>query len=137
METQATAQDLILLKAEDGRRYEMGGMTAIFKADEAETDSRYSVSEWLLEPGFEGSGPHSHEANDELYFVVDGTPEILVGEVWHSVQKGTFIRVPCTVNHDFRNLTSSSARLLNVFIPGGFERKMPAIVAWFAENPTA
>lgn len=29
----------------EGRIYRMGTMTAVFKADEAETDSRYSVSE--------------------------------------------------------------------------------------------
>ena len=38
------------------------------------------------------------------------------------------------ITHDFRNTTDEDAGLLNFFTPGGFERKMPAIVKWFAEN---
>ena len=36
--------------------------------------------------------------------------------------------------HDFENRTDARAGLFNVFIPGGFEPKMPMIVKWFAEN---
>ena len=68
MNADARLNDLILLNADEGRRYEMGGMTAIFKADEAETDSGYAVSEWVLEAGFDGGGPHRHAANDEIFF---------------------------------------------------------------------
>jgi hypothetical protein len=31
-------------------------------------------------------------------------------------------------------MTDKEAGLLNFFIPGGFEREMPAIVKWFAKN---
>ena len=131
MDLCATTRDLILLKAGEGRRYELGGMAAIFKADEAETNAAYSVSEWVLEPGFEGPGAHSHTSNDELFFVVDGEPDILIDTVWRTVPPGTFIRIPGDVNHDFRNRSRERARLLNIFIPGGFEHHMPAIVSWF------
>jgi hypothetical protein len=33
--------------------------------------------------------------------------------------------------HDFENRTALPAGVLNVFIPGGFESKMPAIVEWY------
>lgn len=42
---------IITLPPGGGRRYEMGKLTALFKADEADTDAKYSVSEWVLEPG--------------------------------------------------------------------------------------
>ena len=126
----------IMLGADEGRENRMGALTAIFKADEAETDARYSVSEWIVEPGFDGVGSHSHEANAEIFYVVDGEPEILIGETWHKAAGGTFIHIPATTTHDFRNRGVSVARLLNVFIPGGFERQMPSIVSWFNErNP--
>jgi hypothetical protein len=38
-------------------------MHAVFKADGAETEDRYCVSEWWLEAGDSGPGPHSHEDN--------------------------------------------------------------------------
>ncbi len=58
----------------------MGLLQARFKADEAEAGARYSVSEWTVHPGFEDVGPHLHEANDELFLVLSGTSELLVGD---------------------------------------------------------
>lgn len=131
MDAVQKAEGVILLAGDEGRSYAMGNLTAIFKADEAETGCRYSASEWILDPGFEGVGPHSHEANDELFYVLDGEPEILIGKSWTKVATGTFIRVPAETMHDFRNRRPFRARLLNIFIPGGFERQMPGIVSWF------
>lgn len=47
----------IVLAPGAGRAYPMGRIAAVFKADEAETASRYSVSEWWLEPRTQGPGP--------------------------------------------------------------------------------
>jgi Mannose-6-phosphate isomerase len=127
----------IVLPPEGGRGYAMGRLSARFKADEAETHAGYSVSEWLLEPGQPGVGAHSHDANDEIFYVLEGEAEILVGDTWHASPRDTFVRVPAGVTHDFRNRSNARARILNVFIPGGFERQMPAIVEWFAANGEA
>ena len=124
----------IILEKDEGRSYALGTMTAIFKADEDETESGYSVSEWWLEPGTEGVGAHSHEENDEIFYVLEGRPSLLIGDEWVTLERGAFARIPATVTHDFRNLTDQRAGLLNVFIPGGFERNMPSIVKWFEEN---
>lgn len=126
----------IILEPSGGRAYAMGGLSARFMADEVETGCRYSVSEWIMEPGEEGVGAHHHEANDEIFYVLEGAPEILVGTEWHRCQCETFVRIPAGVTHDFRNLGGRRARLLNVFIPGGFERMMPEIVDWFARRDT-
>lgn len=128
------AEAVMSLPAGGGRRYEMGKLTALFKADEAETRAAYSVSEWILEPDQPGVGAHSHEANDEIFLVLEGTPELLAGETWTEHGPGAFVRIPAGVTHDFRNRSGAVARLFNVFIPGGFERDMPKIVEWFAAN---
>jgi quercetin dioxygenase-like cupin family protein len=133
MET-LSERDVLVLAAGEGRAYDMGAMRAVFKADEAETAERYSVSEWWLEPGCSGPGAHSHEANDELFYGLKGTAEILTGQTWVEVAAGAFVRIPAGVTHDFRNRTGEPAGLLNVFLPGGFERHMPKIVEWFAEH---
>jgi quercetin dioxygenase-like cupin family protein len=130
-------QDVILLKPGQGRSYALGDMRAVFKADEAETGARYSISEWWLEPGCAGPGAHSHEANDEIFYVLAGEPSILTGDHWNILTVGSFIRIPAGVVHDFRNNGEVIAGLLNVFTPGGFERNMPEIVAWFEQNPPA
>ncbi|MGH7451273.1 MAG: cupin domain-containing protein [bacterium] len=126
----------IILFPEKGRRYACGPMTAVFKADDIETGDRYSVSEWTVAPHSPGSGPHSHESNEELFLVTDGTMAIRVGDQWIDAPRGTFVRIPAGVVHDFENRTDHAATLFNVFLPGGFEPMMPAIVSWFAEKGT-
>jgi hypothetical protein len=48
--------DTLILQAGQGRVYNCGTMTAIFKADENETAEKYSISEWWLEPNSDGPG---------------------------------------------------------------------------------
>lgn len=124
----------IVLPPAGGRTYEMGPMTAVFKADEDETRQRYSVSEWWLEPHSDGPGAHQHEANDEVFYSIAGSPSVLVGDTWHDAPVGTFFMIPAGTMHDFANRTGERAALLNFWIPGGFERNMPAIVEWFRKN---
>lgn len=125
---------VIKLAAGTGRIYAMPGMRAIFKADEMETQSTYSVSEWWLDARQTGSGAHSHEANDEVFYGIGGVMAVRAGEEWHNIAPGDFLRIPAGTIHDFENRTDARAGLLNFFIPGGFERNMPAIVDWFKEN---
>ncbi len=127
--------DALLLTEGQGRTYNCGKMTAVFKADENETANKYSVSEWWLEPNSDGPGAHSHEDNDEIFYGLEGTTSFLVGDQWVDVEKGTFLRIPAKTIHDFANKTDRKAGVLNFFIPGGFERNMPEIVKWFKENP--
>lgn len=35
------------------------------------------------------------------------------------------------MTHDFLNRTGERAGVLNVFMPGGFEERMPEIVGWY------
>ena len=128
------AGDVLVLHKGEGRRYGLGRLEAVFKADEGETAERYSISEWWMEAGCEGVGAHSHEANDEVFYVLEGTPSLLLGESWHTLSPGAFVRIPAGVTHDFRNESRERAGLLNFFIPGGFERNMPSIVDWFASQ---
>ena len=125
---------VILIPPDGGRHYACGPMHSVFLADGAETGNRYSVSIWRVEPGQPGPGAHAHEANEELFYVIEGTMTFLVGDRHVDAAAGTFLRIPAGVTHDFENRTAAAARALNVFIPGGFEVHMPEIVAWYAEQ---
>lgn len=126
--------DPLILTKGQGRAYNCGTMTAIFKADENETNEKYSISEWWLEPNSDGPGAHQHEDNDEVFYVLEGTFATLIGDKWINAEKGTFIRIPAKTIHDFKNQTDKETGVLNFFIPGGFERNMPGIVKWFEDN---
>lgn len=123
----------VILMPGAGRAYPMGRISSVFKADEAETGHAYSISEWWLEPNTKGPGAHSH-AEDDVFYILEGTMSLLAGEEWIDAPRGTFVLVPGGVTHDFENRSEARAGLLN-FSSGVFEPDMPAIAAWFAEHP--
>ncbi len=112
----------------------MGRIAALFKADGAETANSYSISEWWLEPNTKGPGAHSH-AEDDVFFVIEGTMSFLVDATWTDAPQGSFVLVPGGVTHDFENRSAARAGVLNFSAPGGFEPNMPGIAQWFAEHP--
>ena len=124
----------VILGPGEGRSYRMGRLSAVFKADCEETQNRYSISEWWLEPNTKGPGAHSHP-EDDIFYVIAGTMSVLVGEAWTHAPAGSFVLVPGGTTHDFENRGTVQAGVLNLSIPGTFEPHMPDIVEWFAKNP--
>jgi mannose-6-phosphate isomerase-like protein (cupin superfamily) len=124
----------LVLPPGGGRSYPMGRISSVFKADLEETASRYSISEWWLEPNTKGPGAHSHD-EDDVFYVLEGTMSILIDERWIDAERGTFVLVPGGVTHDFENRTPKRAGVLNISAPGGFEDDMPGIAQWFADHP--
>ena len=77
----------VILGPGEGRAYPMGRISAVFKADGAETDHRYSMSEWWLDPYTKGPGPHSHP-EDDVFYVLAGAVSVLVGAEWVDAAEG-------------------------------------------------
>jgi mannose-6-phosphate isomerase-like protein (cupin superfamily) len=117
-----------------GRRYAMGRLDAVFKADGAETANRYSISEWWLDPHTAGPGPH-HHPEDDVFYVLDGVLTFFVGDRWIEAPKGSFVLAPGGTTHDFENRGDVRAGALNISVPGAFEEAMPGIAEWFRANP--
>jgi len=133
-ENAVSARAPVVLGPGEGRAYAMGRIGAVFKADGPETESRYSISEWRLEPHTQGPGAHSHP-EDDIFFVTLGTMSLLLGSEWIHAGQGSFVLVPGGTIHDFENRSDAPAAILNLSIPGAFEPHMPGIVQWFAANP--
>lgn len=115
------SREPIVLPPGGGRAYTLGPMRGVFKADGPETEDRYCASEWSVEPGRSGPGPHHHDANEEVFLITEGTMWFLVGERWVEAPSGTCLCIPAGVTHDFENRSDAPATAFNVFIPGGFE----------------
>jgi len=47
----------------------------------------------------------------------------------------SMVLIPGGTPHDFENRGTVECGFLCINRPAGFERKMPELVAWFAENP--
>src|SRR5688500_20198582 len=119
----STAGDLpagvIILSPGEGRQYPCGAMHSVFLADGDETGNRYSVSIWWVDPGKPGPGAHSHVANEELFYVIEGTMTFLVGDRHVDEAAGTLLRIPVGVTHDFEIRPARSAGEHNVISSGG------------------
>jgi mannose-6-phosphate isomerase-like protein (cupin superfamily) len=117
-----------------GRTYSMGRMKAVFFADRDETDSRYSISEWWLEPRTTGPGTHLH-SDDHIYYVLEGTVSIQIEDEWWHAERGSYALIPGGNRHNFENRSNVRCGFISINSPCGFESSMPGIVEWFAENP--
>lgn len=114
----------------------MGALEAIFKADGEETNGKYSISEWWLEPYTKGPGAHQHD-EDDVFYVLEGTMSLFIGGEWHDAPKGSFVIAPGGSLHDFENRTAQRAGVLNISVPGDFEPNMAGIAEWFRERSPA
>lgn len=126
----------VVRRSGEGRTYDMGALSAVFKADEAETNQMYSISEWWLDAHTKGPGAHTHPDDDVLY-VLGGTISVLVGTDWIDADTGSFVLIPGGITHAFDNRTAERAGFLSISAPGGFEQKMPGIARWFIERSPA
>ena len=123
-----TAQPIVLRPGK-GRSYPMGRISALFKADGAETAGRYSISEWWLEPAHararwatRRTTSFRHRRHDELS-----------ARRRMDARGRGFVRPRAgRVTHDFENRGSARAGVLNISVPGRFEEDMPSIAQWFA-----
>jgi uncharacterized protein (TIGR03086 family) len=71
----------------------------------------------------EGSGPpqHIHAEHDEIWYVLEGRFRFALGDREFEAGPGNVVVGPRGVSHSFRAETARS-RLLDIHIPGGFER---------------
>jgi quercetin dioxygenase-like cupin family protein len=108
------------LAAGEGERIWIVGDTMTFKATGDSTGGNLVLIENLTAPGG-GPPPHIHTREDELFYVLDGTFEIRIGDEVHAVGPGGFAYVPRGTVHNFRNTAETASRILVGFTPGGIE----------------
>jgi mannose-6-phosphate isomerase-like protein (cupin superfamily) len=130
----STTRQPLIIAPGGGRHYSMGRMSAVFKADNAETQSGYSISEWWLEPNTRGPGTHAH-SDEHVFYVIEGTVSVQVAGQWTDAARGAYIVLPGGTPHDFENRGVTRAGFISINVPGGFENMMPRLVEHFAEHP--
>lgn len=129
-----SARLAIVLAPGAGRAWPMGRISAVFKADGNETRNTCAISEWWLEPHTQGPGAHAHD-EDDLFYVIEGTMSLRIGDTWADLPRGGFVLVPGGMTHDFENRSGARAGVLNISVPGGFEPHMAGIADWFQQHP--
>jgi quercetin dioxygenase-like cupin family protein len=100
-----------------GRRFRIGANELTVKAGSESGHTLAGVFESNLPPGGGFPLPHLHEEYEEVFYVLEGEIEYLIGDDWTAAPVGSTICVPPGVVHAFRNVSSAPARHLVVHAP--------------------
>lgn len=96
------------------------GETVTFKAVSADTDGAYTLIEVIDEPQ---AGPplHLHRREDESFYILEGTFAFQIGDRTLIAIAGWFITAAKGVPHSYKNIGTTPARMLTLFVPAGIE----------------
>lgn len=92
----------------------------------AHTGGAFALMEQHCRPGFENP-LHVHHAEDEAFFVLEGTLELFVGESRLVAGPGSYVWGPREVPHGFRVHGDDPCRLLLLATPSGFDAFVAAL----------
>ncbi len=115
-------QEIVLAPGE-GNHLTVGNSEVTFKAVGSDTHGHLGVFENLIQPGGTAPGPHIHRHMEEMFYVLEGEVEILVGHQKVQGQPGAFVLVPRGTPHAFANRGTKPAKLLIMFTPAGEREK--------------
>ncbi len=112
--------DAIVLQRDEGREISLGSIRMWVQEDGTSTRSTLGVAEFEVPPHAVTPPPHIHHAHEEVFYVLEGELEFLVGTQTMRAGVGTFVMVPIGALHTFRNPTEKTARFLNTFTPSRY-----------------
>lgn len=114
------------LHRDDAPAYWLIGILWQALATGTQTGNRYCLLEEVCHAG---AGPPTHtHTQDEGFYVLDGECTFNAGGVSVKAKAGTFIHIPRLTGHSF-SVDHDTSRILNFYIPSGFELILMSIAA--------
>jgi mannose-6-phosphate isomerase-like protein (cupin superfamily) len=113
----------------EGEVHGIGASSVTIKATGVDTGGTFYLGEVLIEPGFPGPPPHVHDELHDMFYVLEGTLAVRVGEETRELGAGSFVCVPPGTVHTFSNPGREPVRLLNFNTPAGWENYMCDLAA--------
>jgi quercetin dioxygenase-like cupin family protein len=86
--------------------------------DSSATGGALSTQRVTLTDGADGARPHHHANSAELFYLLDGTAQLLSGEQVVTAERGDLVIVPPGVAHAFAAAPGENADILIVITPG-------------------
>jgi quercetin dioxygenase-like cupin family protein len=100
----------------DGRHLTAGSTRPTVKVGPHLGSRLLGLLESELPPGA-GFPGHVHEEYEEIFYVLEGEIEYLIGDEWASADKGSTVFVPAGTVHGFRNPGQDTCRHLAIASP--------------------
>ena len=110
----------MLLKPGEGKEIVIGPASMLVKTV-ADSGGLF-IAEHVFPPRFAGPGLHQHPAMAHAFYVLEGLVRFDVDGSESIGEAGTFAYVAPTLTHSFGNGGDSPARVLEINVPGGFDR---------------
>ncbi|GAA1687758.1 cupin domain-containing protein [Fodinicola feengrottensis] len=115
---QADSQGAVHVRFADAETLGEGPIKMTLYADYETTGGAVSANRATMAAGRDGAAPHFHTKSSELFFVVEGSLQVLAGDDVITANKGDFLVVPPKMPHAFAAPEGSPADVLIVFTPG-------------------
>jgi mannose-6-phosphate isomerase-like protein (cupin superfamily) len=87
-------------------------------ADSGSTGGALSTQRVTLNNGADGARPHHHASSAELFYLIDGTAQLLSGDQLVTAERGDLVVVPPGLVHAFAAAPGHDADILIVITPG-------------------
>lgn len=111
-----TSPTAALVRATDAEVLAASGITLLADADV--TGGKLTSNRSVFREGSDGAPPHFHTQAAELFFVLDGSLDVLLGEEIVTLHKSDFLMVPPNLPHAFAPTKGAAAGVLFVYTPG-------------------
>jgi mannose-6-phosphate isomerase-like protein (cupin superfamily) len=120
-----TMQSPALIVRDEGAKFRFLNTLYTAKINSEQTNGLFTAMEFLA-PRNVGPPLHRHDAEDELFYIVDGELWLSCGDVQAVHETGAVVWLPRGLPHTFQ-VRSETARVFQVSTPGGFERFVNAL----------
>jgi mannose-6-phosphate isomerase-like protein (cupin superfamily) len=104
-----------LVRADEAEVLPASGITLL--ADATSTGGVLTSNRSFMAEGSDGAPPHFHSGAAELFFVLDGTLDVLLGQELVTVTANDLLVVPAGLPHAFAPAKGASADVLFVYTP--------------------
>ncbi|PWU43774.1 cupin [Micromonospora globispora] len=108
----------VIVRAADAEVVGRAPTTIRLLADSSATGGALSTQRVTLTDGADGARPHHHANSAELFYLLDGTAQLLSGEQVVTAERGDLVIVPPGVAHAFAAAPGENADILIVITPG-------------------
>jgi len=104
----------------EGKALWVVGDLVTLKVVGKDTEGAFALAEVVSLPGG-GPPSHIHHHEDEIFCVLEGEYEFLVGERVNRASAGSVIYGPRSISHNFKNVGTTPASMLAFVMPAGLE----------------
>lgn len=108
----------VVVRSAEAEVIDLAPTTIRLLADSSATGGALSTHQVTLVGGADGAKPHHHADSAELFYVIDGTAQVLSGEQVVTAGRGDLIVVPPGLVHAFAAAPGEDVDLLIVITPG-------------------